>query len=88
MMLIAAAFTGCTEDFKDWASPISNPEPAAITIPGVSASAAASNIDLAKADDAVKLIAVSAAAAPEGTTFDKMRIVMTPAGLEDGTLHR
>lgn len=83
MMLIAAAFTGCTEDFKDWASPISNPEPAAITIPGVTASAAASNIDLAKADDAVKLIAVSAAAAPEGTTFDKMRIVMTPAGLED-----
>lgn len=83
MLLMAAAFTGCTEDFKDWAQPISNPEPAAITIPGVSASAAASSINLGEASDAVKLISVSTAAAPEGTVFDKLRVVMTPAGIDD-----
>ena len=82
MLLLAALLTGCSEDFKDWASPISNPEPDAITIPGVSASAAGSNIDLAKAEDNVKLITLSTATFPEGTILDKMRIVMTPVGVE------
>ena len=83
MLLLAAVFTGCTEDFKDWASPQSNGPEDAITIPGVTATAVAQNVDLAKADEAVRLISVSAASAPEGTIFDKMRIVMTPVGVED-----
>ena len=83
MLVMAAAFTACTEDFKDWADPITNPEPTAITIPGVSATVAASNVDLAKADDAVRLISVSTASAPEGTTFDKMRIIVTPQGVDE-----
>ena len=82
MLLIAAAFTGCSEDFKDWANPISNPQPEAITIPGVSASAAAANIDLAKEGETVKLVSLSTATFPEGTTLDKMRIVLTPADLD------
>ena len=49
MLLLAAVFTGCTEDFKDWADPIFNPEPNAITIPGVTATAVAQNVDLGKA---------------------------------------
>lgn len=83
MLLLAAAFTGCSEDFKDWASPITNPQPEAITIPGVSASAAATNIDLGKAEESVKLITLSTATFPEGTTLDKMRIVLTPTGVEE-----
>ncbi|MBR5728711.1 MAG: DUF5115 domain-containing protein [Prevotella sp.] len=83
MLLLAAVFTGCTEDFKDWASPQSNGPEDAITIPGVTATAFAQNVDLAKADEAVRLISVSASSAPEGTIFDKMRIVMTPVGVED-----
>ena len=82
MLLLAAVFTGCTEDFKDWADPIFNPEPTAITIPGVTATAVAQNVDLAKADEAVRLISVSAASAPEGTILDKMRIIVTPEGVE------
>jgi hypothetical protein len=82
MLLLAAAFTGCSEDFKDWANPISNPQPDAITIPGVSASAAGSNIDLAAAEESVKLISLSTATFPEGTVVDKMRIVMTPSGVD------
>lgn len=82
MLLLAAVFTGCTEDFKDWADPIFNPEPNAITIPGVTATAVAQNVDLGKADDAVRLISVSTASAPEGTILDKMRIIVTPEGVE------
>ena len=82
MLLLAAAFTGCSEDFKDWASPITNPQPEAITIPGVSASAAATDIDLGKAGENVKLINLSTATFPEGTTLDKMRIVLTPTDVE------
>jgi hypothetical protein len=33
MLLLAAAFTGCTEDFKNWASPQTNSPEDAITIP-------------------------------------------------------
>lgn len=83
MLLLAAAFTGCSEDFKDWANSITNPQPEAITIPGVSASAAATNIDLGKAEESVKLITLSTATFPEGTTLDKMRIVLTPTGVEE-----
>lgn len=83
MLLLAAAFTGCSEDFKDWANPITNPQPEAITIPGVSASAAATNIDLGKAEESVKLITLSTATFPEGTTLDKMRIVLTPTDVEE-----
>ncbi len=83
MLLLAAAFTGCSEDFKDWANPITNPQPEAITIPGVSASAAATNIDLAEAEDDVKLISLSTATFPAGTTLDKMRIVLTPTDVEE-----
>ena len=82
MLLLAAVFTGCTEDFKDWADPIFNPEPNAITIPGVTATVVAQNVDLGKADDAVRLISVSTASAPEGTILDKMRIIVTPEGVE------
>ncbi len=83
MLLLAAAFTACDENFEDWAKPISNPEPQAITIAGVSATAAATNVDLAKVDEAVKLVTVSTASAPEGTTFDKMRMVLTPQNIAD-----
>ena len=82
MLLLAAAFTGCSEDFTDWAKPITNPQPEAITIPGVTASAAADVTNLAGKDEAVKLISLSTASAPEGTTLDKMRIVLTPADLD------
>ena len=42
---LAIAFAGvlmasCDEDFNDWASPITNPEEEAITIPGYTATAA------------------------------------------------
>ena len=83
MMLMAAAFTACTEDFTDWASPIHNPQPDAITIPGLTASTAAANIDLNTDEATVQLVSLSSATMPEGTTLDKMRIYLTPVGVDN-----
>ena len=83
MLLLAAAFTACTEDFTDWANPINNPQPDAITIPGLTASVAAPSIDLATDASIVQLVALSAASLPEGTTFDKMRIYIKPTAIDN-----
>jgi hypothetical protein len=83
MLLLAAAFTACNEDFTDWASPIVNPEPEAITIPGVTATAAAASVDLGTAGDDVQIISVSTASFPQGTTVEKMRVVFTPQDMDE-----
>ena len=76
--------TACTGDYTDWAEPQSNPQEEAITIPGVAASAATTEaIDLATAESAaVKVLSLSAAALPTGTSIDKIRIIVTPEGTE------
>jgi len=79
--------TACTEDYTDWAKPQANPQEAAITIPGFTATAASkSAIDLATVSEAsVKLLNIDYSALPEGTTPDKLRIVVTPEGAAEGT---
>ena len=82
MLLMAAAFTACTEDFKDWASPQSNGPEDAITIPGFAASAVATQ-NLATDADAVTLFTLSTASLPDGYTLDNARIELTPQGFDD-----
>ena len=81
MLLLAAAFTGCTEDFKDWASPKSNGPEDAISIPGFQASAVAAQ-DLAKLEEEVPTFSLNAAL-PEGYVLDNARIELTPRGIDD-----
>jgi hypothetical protein len=81
MLLLAAAFTSCTEDFKDWASPQSNGPEEAISIPGFQASAVAAQ-DLAKVEEEVPTFSLNAAL-PEGYVLDNARIELTPRGIDD-----
>ena len=82
MLLIAAAFTGCTEDFKNWASPQSNGPEDAITIPGFKASAVGAQ-NLATTGDEVPTFSLSAASLPEGYELANARIELTPMDIDD-----
>lgn len=84
MLLMAAAFTGCTEDFKNWASPQSNGPEDAITIPGFTASSVATQ-DLDTDAETVPTFALSTASLPEGFELGNARIELTPQGIEDAS---
>lgn len=83
---LAGLFMGsCSEDFKDWADPQTNPQEDAITIPGYQASAV-SAFDLAKvAEDSVNVYTISSATLPEGFKLGNSRIELTPEGVENAT---
>ena len=83
---LAGLFMGsCSEDFKDWADPQTNPQEDAITIPGYQASAV-SALDLAKvAEDSVNVYTISSATLPEGFELGNSRIELTPKGVEKAT---
>lgn len=83
---LAGLFMGsCSEDFKDWADPQTNPQEDAVTIPGYQASAV-SAFDLAKvAEDSVNVYTISSAALPEGFELGNSRIELTPEGVENAT---
>lgn len=75
----------CSEDFKDWADPQTNPQEDAITIPGFTATAAQA-IDFASVTtDSVNTFSLSSAALPEGFTLGNARIELTPQGVENAT---
>ena len=86
---LAIAFAGvlmasCDEDFNDWASPITNPEEEAITIPGYTATAAeGAVIDMANAPATVKVLTLDGDALPEGFTLENIRLKATPEGVEN-----
>ena len=83
---LAGLFMGsCSEDFKDWADPQTNPQEDAVTIPGYQASAV-SAFDLAKvAEDSVNVYTISSATLPEGFALGNSRIELTPEGVENAT---
>ena len=83
---LAGFFMGsCSEDFKDWADPQTNPQEDAITIPGFTATAAQA-IDFASVTtDSVNTFSLSSAALPEGFTLGNARIELTPQGVENAT---
>ena len=75
----------CSEDFKDWADPQTNPQEDAVTIPGFTATAAQA-IDFASVTtDSVNTFSLSSAALPEGFTLGNARIELTPQGVENAT---
>lgn len=86
---LAIAFAGvlmasCDEDFNDWASPITNPEEEAITIPGYTATAAeGAVIDMANAPATVKVLTLDGDALPEGFTLENIRLKATTEGVEN-----
>lgn len=83
---LAGLFMGsCSEDFKDWADPQTNPQEDAITIPGFTATAAQA-IDFASVTtDSVNTFSLSSAALPEGFTLANARLELTPQGVENST---
>ena len=83
---LAGLFMGsCSEDFKDWADPQTNPQEDAITIPGLTATAADA-IDLANvSEDSVSTFTLSTAALPEGFQLADARVEVTPQGVEGAT---
>lgn len=83
---LAGLFMGsCSEDFKDWADPQTNPQEDAITIPGFTATAAQA-IDFASVTtDSVNTFSFSSAALPEGFTLANARLELTPQGVENAT---
>ena len=82
MLLIAAAFTACTEDFKNWASPQSNGPEDAITVPGFTASTVGAQ-NLATAGDEVPVFSLNTASLPEGFELGNARIELTPMDIDD-----
>ena len=83
---LAGLFMGsCSEDFKDWADPQTNPQEDAVTIPGFTATAAKA-IDFASVTtDSVNTFSLSSAALPEGFTLANARLELTPQGVENAT---
>ena len=82
---LAGLFMGsCSEDFKDWADPQTNPQEDAITIPGYQASAV-SALDLANVADSANVYTISSATLPEGFELGNSRIELTPEGVENAT---
>ena len=83
---LAGLFMGsCSEDFKDWADPQTNPQEDAITILGFTATAAQA-IDFASVTtDSVNTFSLSSAALPEGFTLANARLELTPQGVENAT---
>lgn len=83
---LAGLFMGsCSEDFKDWADPQTNPQEDAITIPGFTATAAQA-INFANVEtDSVSTFTLSEAALPAGFTLENARLELTPQGVENAT---
>ena len=83
---LAGLFMGsCTGDYTDWANPQTNPQEDAITIPGLTATAADA-IDLANvSEDSVSTFTLSTAALPEGFKLADARVEVTPQGVEGAT---
>ncbi len=70
--------TACSDDYDDWADPMSYPQEDAITIPGFQATAVGT-IDLNNAaSDSSQLYTLSTAALPDGYTLSNARIVLVP----------
>lgn len=86
LFLSAMTFVGCSDDFTDWASPQTNPQEDAIELPGYTASAVTTPIDLSTvAGDSVQVLTLSDAALPEGAVVSNTRIELLPDGDETAT---
>lgn len=83
---LAGLFMGsCSEDFKDWADPQTNPQEDAVTIPGFTATGAQA-INFANVEtDSVSTFTLSEAALPAGFTLENARLELTPQGVENAT---
>lgn len=85
LLLSAMAFASCSDDFTDWASPQSNPQESAISLPGYQAEPV-SAIDLSAVDgDSVQIMTLTQAALPAGSVIDYTRIELLPVEGEETT---
>lgn len=79
------AMASCGDDYNDWANPQTNPQEDAITIPGLTATAADA-IDLANvSEDSVSTFTLNTAVLPEGFQLADARVEVTPHGVEGAT---
>lgn len=86
LLLSAMTFVGCSDDFTDWASPQTNPQEDAIELPGYTASAVTTPIDLSTVTgDSVQVLTLSDATLPEGAVVSNTRVELLPDGDETAT---
>lgn len=86
LLLSAMTFVGCSDDFTDWASPQTNPQEDAIELPGYTASAVTTAIDLSTVTgDSVQVLTLSDATLPEGAVVSNTRVELLPDGDETAT---
>lgn len=86
LLLSAMTFVGCSDDFTDWASPQTNPQEDAIELPGYTASAVTTSIDLSTVTgDSVQVLTLSDATLPEGAVVSNTRVELLPDGDETAT---
>ncbi len=81
---VSLLMASCTEDYTDWAEPQTNPQEAAVTIPGFSATGAEA-VDLSNAGESVTVFSLAQSTLPENMTLANARIEITPADAAEGT---
>lgn len=80
LLVSALAFVSCDDDFVDWANPQSYPQEESVTLPGYTATAVTTPIDLAAVTaDSVQVLTLSQATLPEGATVSNNRIELLPS---------
>lgn len=80
LLVSALAFVSCDDDFSDWANPQSYPQEESVTLPGYTATAVTTPIDLAAVTaDSVQVLTLSQATLPEGATVSNNRIELLPS---------
>lgn len=81
--LAGIGLTGCSDDYTDWANPVSNAQEDAITIEGFSATGV-DPIVLADVNDAtVQTYSLNLGELPEGYTVTDANFVLTPSDTEN-----
>ena len=85
LLLSAMTFVACDGDFDDWASPQTNPQEDAITLPGYTA-AASGAVDLAAVTgDSVQVLTLSGTL-PDGAVVENTRMELLPADGSSATV--
>lgn len=78
LVIVSLVLGACSDEYEPWSNPQAYSQESSITIPGIKASAVATQ-DLSTVGDEVPLFTLSAAELPEGYTLGNVRVQLFPA---------
>lgn len=81
LVIVSLVLGACSDEYEPWSNPQAYSQESSITIPGMKASAVATQ-DLSTVGDEVPLFTLTAATLPEGYTLRNARIELHPAMLD------